>query len=158
MNDGSTDNPDNLRVIKTARTEEAINEGARAGFRPLLMRVEPSAEIRSKFCVWQNSLTREIQVVGDYRGGPRDDGKWDKVLDWTDYYPHTFPQPFAAYLIPPDIRRGEKVFVEDLIEDFVGMSWNQGDNYRLPSSIAMWDGHKLRIQYDPEKDRRRVVG
>jgi hypothetical protein len=146
-----------LRVIKTARTQAAINKAAKAGFRPLLRLVKPSKEIRSKFCVWQNQITGEIAVVGDFRGGHFDES-WKQVIDWTDYYPHSFPEPFAAYLIPPDIQLGERVLVKDLIEDFIGMSWNQGDNFRLESCEAVWDGSDLKIQYKPSRDRRVAIG
>lgn len=149
--------PEKLRVIKTARTEDAINKAALAGFRPLLRVVKASAKIRSKFCVWQNRFTGEIRVIGDFRGSLLDT-EWEKVIDWTRYYPHSFPEPFAAYLIPPDIQIGEHVFVEDLIEDFIGMSWNQGDNYRLESCAAIWDGNDLKIQYKKSKNRQFVVG
>jgi hypothetical protein len=146
-----------LRVIKTARTEAAINKAAKAGFRPLMKPVKPSKKIRSKFCVWQNQITGEIEVVGDFRWCSFDE-TWKQVIDWADYYPHSFPKPFAAYLIPPDIQMGERVLVKDLIEDFIGMSWNQGNNYRLDSCEAVWDGSDLKIQYDPSRDRREMIG
>jgi hypothetical protein len=146
-----------LRVIKTARTEDAINKAAQAGFRPLLRPVKPSKKIHSKFCVWQHQITGEIEVVGDFRGGHFNEA-WKQVIDWTDYYPHSFPEPFAAYLIPPDIQPGERVLVKDLIEDFIGMSWGQGDNYRLDSCEAVWDGSDLKIDYKPSRDRRVAIG
>ena len=73
------------------------------------------------------------------------------VLDFTFYYPYSFPSPFAAYLIPRDIKIGEKVFLEDLIEDYIGASWNQGDTYRLESCEAVWNGKDFDIQYDPSQ-------
>lgn len=145
------------RLIKTAKTEFAINQAAKAGFFPLVKPVLPSPEISSKFCLLQNRHTGEIKVIGDLRGaGGGED--WTTVIDWTDYYPHVFPEPFAAYLIPSDIQVGERVFVEELIEDYIGASWNQGDNYRLKSCMAIWDGSDLRIQYDPAKNVRKIVG
>jgi hypothetical protein len=150
-------NPNGLRVIKTARTEKAINQAAKEGFRPLVKPVKPSKKIHSKFCVWQNQTTGEIEVLGDYRINALD-RDWKKVIDWTDYYPHTFAMPFAAYLIPADISAGERVYVKDLIEDFIGMSWNQGDTFRLESCEAVWDGSDLKIDYQPAKNRRSIVG
>lgn len=146
-----------LRVIKTARTEEAINKAAKAGFRPLVKCVKPSKKICSKYSIWQNQTTGEIKVVGDFRWCDFDEA-WKLVIDWTDYYPYHFPEPFAAYLIPPDIQPGERVWVKDLIEDFAGIIWNQGDISRLDSCEAVWDGQDLKIQYDPSKHRSYVVG
>lgn len=133
-----------LRVIRTARTEEEINRAARAGYFPLVRKVSPSPEIRSKFAVYQNPESGEISVVGDYRAG----GWGDEVIEFTFYYPHNFPSPFAAYLLPSDLRIGEVVILEDLIEDLIGNRWNQGDVYRLKSCEAEWDGKDFIIHYD----------
>ena len=81
----------------------------------------------------------------------------EKVIGWTSYYPHSFKSPYAAYLIPKDIRLYEKVFVEDLIEDYIGMRWNQGDTYRLESSLAVWTGLSLKILHN-KKDVREIMG
>jgi hypothetical protein len=157
---GINKNISNLRVIKTARDVASINEAAKNGLRPLVKKVEPSGKIRSKFCVIQNNRTGEIEVLSDYRMGFVSDNTKDftTVIDWTFYYPYRFDSPFAAYLIPADISVGERVFIEDLIEDFVGASWNQGDKYRLESCEAIWNGKDLKIQYSPESDRQSFIG
>lgn len=153
------ENPQSLRVIKTARDRADINYAATKGYKPLIKKVEPSEEIRSKYSVIQNKKTGTIQVISDYRSeidtGP--DSDFETVIGWTDYYPHTFKSPFAAYLIPADIEIGERVFIEDLIEDYIGGSWNQGDVFRLKSAEAIWNGTDLVIQYAPE-NRRDFVG
>lgn len=132
------------RVIRTARTEEEINRAARAGYFPLLKKISPSSEIRSKFAIYQDPKSGEISVVGDYRA----DRQGDKVIDFTFYYPHNFPSPFAAYLLPSDLEVGEIVILEDLIEDLISHRWNQGDVYRLKSSRAEWDGKDFIIHHD----------
>jgi len=149
-----------LRVIKTARDEESINKAVRQGYKALVKKVEPSKEIRSKYSVVQNKKTGEIEVQGDFRMGlPRDNDKdYRTVIGWTFYYPHCFKSPFAAYLIPKDIKVGEKVLIEDLIEDYISSSWNQGDTYRLDSCEAIWNGTYLEIQYDPAKQRQDFIG
>lgn len=65
---------------------------------------------------------------------------------------------FAAYLISKDIKIGERVFIEDLIEDYIGASWSQGDTYRLDSCEAIWNGTDLEIQYDPRSNRADFIG
>lgn len=152
-------NRNDLRVIKTARDKESINEAARNGFKPLMKKVIPSDEIRTKYAVFQHKETGEIEVIGDYRGEGRfRDGDYEKVIPWTYHYPNSFKSPFAAYLIPHDIQVGERVFLEDLIEDYVGSTWNQGSKYRLKSCDAIWNGSDLEIQYDPTKDCIDAVG
>lgn len=147
-----------MRIIKTARTEKEINNAAKNGFRPLVKALEQSSEIHSKFSVIQNQTSGEIQVLGDYRMNNKFGPAWKQVIGWTRFYPNYFPSPYAAYLIPKDIKVGERVIVEDLIEDYVGMSWNQGDNFRLASCEAIWDGTNLVIQYDPKINRSSVLG
>lgn len=153
-------NSNELRVIKTARDKNSINNAAKNGFRPLIKKVEPSDKIRSKYSVIQNKTTGEIEIIGDYRTGFSMDkeSEFETVIDWTYYYPHKFNSPFAAYLIPKDIKIGERVFIEDLIEDYIGASWNQGDTYRLESCEAIWNGIDLEIQYDPKANRSYFMG
>lgn len=147
----------NLRIIKTARTLGAINRAAKQGFIPLVKPVVPSKEISSRFRVLQNRFTREIQVVGDLRAqGPNEE--WEVVIDWTEHYPHHFREPYAAYLVPPDIKVGERVWLKDLIQDYVGSNWNQGSCFRLESWEAVWDGTDFVIAYDPDNDAQFMVG
>ena len=153
-------NSQGLRVIKTARDEYKINKAVKNGFRPLVKKVEPSDKIRSKYSVIQNKKTGEVEIVGDYRSGfySHDNNDFETVIDWTFYYPYSFKSPFAAYLIPKDIKIGEIVFIEDLIEDYIGASWNQGDTYRLESCEGIWNGTDLEIQYDPRANRSDFIG
>jgi hypothetical protein len=179
-----------FRVIKTARSEQAINEAAEQGFRPLVKPIIPSPEIRTKFTVIQNRITGKITVAHDYRDRnvpglikptselPEqtqeeiDDFKrtfpnvqylepivdQETVIGWTFYYPYQFESPFAAYLVPQDIKVGEKVILEDLIEDVVSHSWNQGDTYRLPSCNAVWNGTDFTLQHEPNERANHIIG
>lgn len=153
-------NPKQLRVIKTARDKESINKAAQNGYWPLVKKVEPSEKIRSKYSVVQNKKTGEIETIGDYRMIIRNDenNEYETVIDWTYYYPYNFRSPFAAYLVPKDIKKGERVFIEDLIEDYIGASWNQGDTYRLGSCEAIWNGVEFEIQYDSATNRTKFIG
>jgi hypothetical protein len=148
-------NPKRLRVIKTARYKFIINRAASRGFKPLMKKVEPSDKIHSKYAVFQNKNTGRIEIISDYRSRVdlKNGDDYEKVIDWTFYYPHRFSSPIAAYLIPEDIKIGERVFINDLIEDYICVSWNQGDTYRLQSCEAIWNGTDLEIQYDPETNR-----
>ncbi len=147
------DNINDLIIIKTARNKESINEAAKAGYKLIIKKVEPSSQIRSKYSVVQNINTGEIEVLGDIRIrlDYDNDPNFETIIDWTLYYPYKFESPFAAYLIPPDLKKGETVLVEDLIEDIVGSIWNQGDAYRLESCEAIWNGEDLIIQNNPEQ-------
>lgn len=147
----------NIRVVKTARNKEAINEAAEQGFWPLVKPVIPSPHIKSKFAVLQDKGTGKIEVAADYRlinAYPN----METVIDFTYFYPYQFESPFAAYLVPQDIAIGEIVFLEDLIEDVVGASWNQGDAYRLNGCKAVWDGKEFVLVIEPNQAYNNIVG
>lgn len=74
------------------------------------------------------------------------------------YYPYNFPNPFAAYLVPPDIAVGEQVWLEDLIEDVVAVWGNQGYRPRLDAAAAVWNGTEFEISFDPERDADHWIG
>jgi hypothetical protein len=147
----------NLRIIKTARTKKSINESAIKGFWPLIKEVKPSKDIKSKYRVIQNKITGEIEKKTDYRSH-FDRELFDIIIDWTFYYPYNFKLPFAAYLVPKDIEVGERVYLEDLIEDYVGIRWNQGNAYRLEGCEAIWNGKDFDIQYETKKNRMTLIG
>ena len=153
-------NLNELIVIKTARCEDSINEAALAGYKLIIKKVEPSSQIRSKYSVVQHIETGQIIVLGDFRVrlDYDDDPNFKTIIDWTFYYTYNFESPFAAYLIPPDLKKGERVFVEDLIEDIVESIWNQGDAYRLDCCEAIWNGNELLIQNEPEEGPWMMMG
>lgn len=146
-----------LRIITTARDLNSINKAVKNGFKVVVIKIEPSIKIRTNYSVVQNKITGEVKVVGDLRGS-YDKDEFKTLVDWASYYPHNFKSPFAAYLIPLDIKIGEAVFIEDLIEDFIGSSWNQGSNYRLEGCEAIWNGSALEIQYDPTRNIHEFIG
>jgi len=116
--------------------------------------VQPSDRIRSKFAVFQDPKTGEIEVTGDYRWLP----KGEMVVGFTNFYPHRFESPFAAYLLPQDLRAGEEVWLEDLIEDLVAAEWSQGSVYRLAEAPAIWNGNDFEIQFNPRRDAGYMIG
>ncbi|MDH7445969.1 hypothetical protein [Aquimarina sp. 2201CG14-23] len=148
-----------LRIIKTGRDKDSINKAVKNGLKSIIKKVDPSDEIRSCYSVVQNKKTGEIEIIRDHRldiySGTNKE--FERVIEWTYFYPHYFEHPFAAYLIPKDIKIGERVFIEDLIEDYIGASW-QGDTYRLESCEAIWNGSDLEIQYDPRNNHSTFVG
>jgi hypothetical protein len=147
------------RTIKTARSEEEINKAARDGFRPLVKPVQPSPDIWSKVMVYQHKETGEIKTWGDFRGGFFSE-EYEPVTDFIKYYPHEVGNPFAAYLIPPDLKPGDYVYLEDLIEDIRNEIWNQGDSERLASCHATWTGEEFELDQSEVDDARfsTVVG
>lgn len=154
-------NVNNLRVIKTARSVEEMNEAAENGLRPWIQKLEPSSEITSKYAVVQNRKTGRVHYLGDYRSLEyKDRENFDLLIPWTRHYPYKFDLPFAAYLIPEDLEINEHVYLDDLIEDIVGSTWNQGDCFRLAHCEAIWKGWSrgFHILFNPRIDRNDLIG
>jgi len=148
-------NPNNLRVIMTARTLQTINAAAKEGFEPLVKAVLPSPDIHSQVAVYQHRETREIKLSGDVR--IRMGEEYERVIPFRRYYPYSFPEPFAAYLVPPDLAEGERVWLDDVIQDIIAVYGNQGWHPRLECCEAVWVNGDFQIQFDPEKDARRLL-
>ena len=152
------DNMRFFRVIETARNKDSINEAVKNGFRVIIKKVEPSSQIRSKYSVVQHKKTGEIEVFKTTHDRLDFDTYLDYkiIIDWTFYYPNNFESPYAAYLIPPDIKKGQRVMVEDVIEDIVEYISAEGIGYRLQKCEAIWNGKDLILQLEKD-DYRDVV-
>lgn len=140
-----------LPRIKTARTLEGMTDAFARGMRVVIKYSPMPNGIGSKYKVLQHKVTGEVWWSGDYRSvGP--DGQeedWTLVADWF-YHRPDHPFPLAAYLVPPGFLPGQRVFLEDLIED-VGMSyWNQGNSDRLLSCVATWNGGEFELEVPPD--------
>jgi hypothetical protein len=149
-------NPHKLRVVKTARTEKAINAAAKEGFHPLVKSVIPDPEIGDSLSVYQHRESGEIKVWFDCRYTPRDGYKC--VVPHLRHYPYHFPQPYAAYLVPPDLEEDEHVWLDDIIEDIIAVFGNQGYRPRLKAFEAVWTNGDFKILFDPENDAEVWIG
>lgn len=134
---------DGLRVIKTIRGERAINAAKDMGLKLIELRAEVSDEFKVKYKKLQHRKTGEIITIGDFRA----DGGWEwkALVDWTYRNPSKFFSPFAAYIVPKDLKSGERVLINDVITNHVSGRWNQGDVYRLSKSEAIWTGRYFNI-------------
>lgn len=153
-----------VRVIHTARSIRAVKNGIERGYFPFFISNASSGSVWQKRAILFNKESRTLFVEGDYRSLiPFDQKRMDE-----EYGPgsgialrmdfHKNSSPIAAYMIPDDISVGENVFVEDVIEDYVGSSWNQGDTQRLKSCQATWDGHRLVLEVPSRSDVISIVG
>ena len=149
-------NPSQLRVIHTARTEQAINQAAQEGLRPLVKAVIPSNQIHFRVGVYQHKKTGEIELSGDVRMKFGKD--YECVVESRTYYPYHFPSPYAAYILPPDLAEGERVWLEDVIEDIVAVWGPQGYQPRLEHAEATWNGKDFVIHFTPSKDAPFLIG
>jgi len=147
--------PEGVRTIKTARSEEEINNAVGLGFQPLIKEFRPNPLIEQFNAILQHPDTRLCRIVHDAREIIRLQTKGYKCLFINSLYQYSFP-PFAAYLIPEDLAIGERVWLEDLIEDFINGIHHSV--WRLDATTAIWNGTDFEIQFDPKKDVEHYIG
>lgn len=139
---------DNLRVIKTIRGETAIKAAKAKGLKLLELKAEVSDEFKVKYKKLQHRKTGEIITIGDFREDNFYSNLGYKTLvGWTSKNPSKFFSPYAAYVIPKDLKKGEHVLINDVITNHVSGRWNQGDVYRLSKSEATWTGKYFNIDF-----------
>ena len=132
---------DGLGVIRTIRGETAINAAKEMGLKLIELRAEVSDEFKVKYKKLKHRKTGEIITIGDFREDNLYSNLGYKTLvDWTSKNPSKFFSPYAAYVIPKDLKKGECVLINDVITNHVSGRWNQGDVYRLSKSEAIWTG------------------
>ncbi len=72
--------------------------------------------------------------------------------------PHPPQHPVAAYLIPEELEQGERVVLEDLIEDIVAVYYahrgGRGTS-RFASCEATWNGSEFELHIPPSE---RMIG
>jgi len=141
--------PDHKLVIRTARTEEAMNAAARRGYWPVLEKVPTASDspCSESAVVVQNPTTGEVAICSDPRRLYRNDLEhWNTVFSWFSYYQYARSEPVAAYLVPRNLAPDSQVILEDPIIDIIG-STHTG-SYRATNVAAVWTGTGFRILWD----------
>lgn len=150
---------DNLyRKIKTIRGHTNIEKAISNGSKLIYREVELFSAVKGKYCILKNKKSGKESKIYDFRDNRIYSKEYEIVKNWTNqYHIYDFPDE-AAYVIPNEIQEGEIVFIDDLIENFLGYQHNQGLNDRLNSCAAVWKNNDLQILYKPKNDLIRVVG
>ena len=137
---------DGLRVIRTIRGETAISAAKEMGLKLIELRAEVSDEFKIKYKKVKDKLTGKIITLGDFREDHYfRKSRYKTLVNWTSRNPSKFFSPFAAYIVPKDLKSGERVLINDVITNHVSGRWNQGDVYRLSKSEAIWTGRYFNI-------------
>ena len=149
---------ESLRKIKTIRGQKSIDNAIANGTKLIIRNVQPFSAVKGKYCIVRNKKSGKDFKIYDFRDQRVYSDEYEKVQDWTyEYKNYDFPKE-AAYVIPHDIKDGEIVIVDDLIENFLAYQYNQGGSERLKSCKAVWKNNDLQIQYNPNVDCIKVVG
>ena len=141
---------ENLPVVKTSSEIHQINDFVGDGYRAVVRIREPNAELYQFRMVLQNKESGKIAKVpsrtmfvqyGDELFYP--ESEWTLVHEGVEYVrPHT--EDWAAYLVPPEVKPGERVYVRDVIEDiYVTTFWDL--IYYATNGEAIWTGTDLSL-------------
>lgn len=133
-----------LRTIKTVRSTDSKDYNL-PGYKPLVKELVPSDVFNLLHVVIRHRETEDIESFKKKYGFWR----WrDADIIGEEYrYAYNFESPHAAYLVPLDIQVGERVILEDLIEDYIGEYFTDIP-YLLASCAAVWNGEDFDIEYD----------
>ncbi len=153
-----TSNNGMMRKIKTIRGKKALQKAKELNIKIIVRNVEPFQTVSGKYCIVKNKITKQTYKLHDFRDSRRRSCFYKVITDWTyEYKNHVYPD-VAAYVIPDDIQEEEIVFIEDLIENLIGFTYNQGGNSRLASCKAQWVKNDLKILYNQDRDVLKIVG
>jgi hypothetical protein len=138
------------RRVHTARTLTQMNAAAKQGLRVVIKKV-PGLELslfHEKVSVWQNTETGEVLDEAGYwwwreAQSADTEGPWRNVLRLNRVYSYRWPLPFAAYLVPKDLRPNTRVLLTDPIEDIVG--WDYNGTWRARMVPATWTGADIEV-------------
>jgi hypothetical protein len=147
--EGNANEDKKLRIIKTLRGQESIDEAIANGARLIIKKVAPFQGRKSKSAILRDRSKGEEFRAVDFRDIRIYSDNIDVVKNWT-YEPceHDFTD-VAAYVIPHDIKEGEIVLVEDLIQSCQNCEHNPFEEEKLKSWKAIWFDKELTILNPP---------
>jgi len=138
-----------LRIIKTAWTID--ND-----FDLHFVDYNQNPQVNRKLLVFKEKDTGKISFHSDYRLLIKSGDILIKIYDGN--FPLKTILPFAAYILPKDIKINEYVVIAHVIEDLVEGYWNQGDTVLLTMCMARWTGDKFIYDYDPKQTKKEFIG
>ena len=138
------------RVVLTARGFDQVNLAIRKGYDVAVVCPVLNSEFTTYVRVVTNPETGELEPgpTGFSAFGPEE----------LYYTVRTVPLPsiINAYLVHPTLAFNETVWLDDLIEEFVGYRSHRGAT-RLKSHVATWNGKSFDIPYDRFTNGMRFV-
>lgn len=144
-----------LPVVETTYNTTYLNKARQNGYTVLIIKRSLNPNLTLKSLLLKNRQTAEhINVssrhVNVQYGRPPikyPEDEWELIQEIEGYArDRSFEQNSGAYLIPKIINVGDRVYIEDLIEDIVaGAFW--GSVSLAVDAEAIWNGSTLEIEH-----------
>lgn len=139
--------------IQTMRSLEAMADAEERGFELVFGDTGIDNDYGDvKYIVYRNRATGKLLWSTDFRStfvpsessGEAGSVGLELLKGW--FWARTDrPFPMAAYAVPKELTIGSRVYLEDLIEDVLWESWNQGNSERIISWSATWNGQRFDV-------------
>ena len=138
------------RIVLTARGFDQVNLAIRKGYDVAVVCPVLNPEFITYVRVVMNPETGELE--------PGPTGFSAFGLEEMYYTVRTVPLPsiINAYLVHPTLAFNETVWLDDLIEEYVGIRSHKGVT-RLKSHVATWNGKSFDIPFDRFANGMRFV-
>lgn len=144
------------RIVKTLRSLDAINAALVRREPVIIKQIQPNYDIRKQYAVYRHKLKGTLHFVHDFRSEFEVEDLYEQVFDFSTYYPMVHSGPLAAYVLPPFAKKGEKYWIEDLIEEVLDYH-HQMSTYRVSSCLATFTGDDLVLDIETKNVTRDTI-
>jgi len=144
-----------LPVVETTYNTTYLNKARENGYIILIIKRSLNPNLTLKSLLLKNRRTGEYITISSRHvnvqyGGPPvkyPEDEWELIQEIEGYArDRSFEQNWGAYIIPKTIKLGDRVYIEDLIEDIVaGAFW--GSVSPAVDAEAIWNGSTLEIDH-----------
>ena len=140
----------NLRVVKTSTDLAEFQTAQRNSQEIIFEMIVPNERLFSKSTLFRHKVTGEfkwaesrISFVQYGKMQVLDEQEYEQVLTAGNYPRYvSLLRSWGAYILPPNVLVGERLFVEDLLQDVSkGNFW--GTEIMASTREAIWDGNRL---------------
>ena len=147
-------NNSGLPVVKTCYKAHELNQAIQEGHKVCVLQIKESPELKLKGLLLRNRTSGVYSLVSDrtmfvqYSNVveyPEDD--WETIHEVNGYARNRpASEGWGAYILPLGVQPGDRVYIEDLIEDIVAQSfW-----YSVGPAVdgeGIWNGTTLEIDH-----------
>ena len=152
-------NTEDLINISTARNVDEINKAVEQGYNIVLKMTDEIKDWIFSSGYSYSLIKTEAGKYVEYTD-PRTKRwlgeKFETIISHKKYNDTSSEIHYAAYIVPKDLKKGDRVFLEDIIEDFP-YHIHHGSS-RLKSWTAIFNGEDFDIDYTIFKDSKMYIG
>lgn len=145
-------NRDNLPVVQTCYSLQKLNESIKHGHQTCIMKITENPKLRLSGILLRNKVSTEYMLVKDRKMYFQHEGikefsveEWETIHEVSGYA-RTRPanEGWGAYILPRGVEPGDRVYIEDLLEDLVSFSFWYSVGCAVDAE-GIWNGSSIDI-------------